>query len=447
MGKTLLSLALICYRRKLKELKSCLVLVPNKPNKTEWRREIRRHTSMDYLILKGSTKQKWEAIEKTTAPIIVETYGGLMRLCSELEDDERKRAKKGKKRLAPKAALVAKLKKKVNGLILDESTLVQTKGTLPYRLCRAIGKDACMLIELTGTPFGRDPEALWSQIHLLDGGHTLGETLGLYRSAFFTEKLNYWGGRSYEFKDSMKGKLHNFINHCTINWEADESDLPTCVSDVKYVSMPDETRHYFELSKRALQQARKERDGTGMQNSFLRLCQISSGFVNFKDEEGKGTMFFPQNPKLDMLESYIERIPPNHKFIIFHNFTPSGRMLSERLTRMKIKHVWLWGGAKNESGIRDQYEEDTKTQGLILQSKFGYGLNLQIARYGMFFEIPVPVIDRVQCTRRYIRQGSEAKRKFLTDFVMHDTFDQSILDWHKEGGDLYAAIVQGKFAI
>src|ERR1700734_2167868 len=43
MGKTALSIALILYFVKLHHNKRILVLVPNKINKSEWAREIRKH--------------------------------------------------------------------------------------------------------------------------------------------------------------------------------------------------------------------------------------------------------------------------------------------------------------------------------------------------------------------------------------------------------------------
>jgi SNF2 family DNA or RNA helicase len=441
MGKTLLALALICYRRKLKELKSCLVLVPNRTNKTEWAQEIEKHTSLDYLVLRGSTKDKWEALDNTTAPVIVETYGGFARLCSTIVKN-----KKGKNKLKPNLPLVKQLMKKVNGLVLDESTLIKTRGTLANRICKKVGKDACMLIELTGTPFGRDPTDLWGQINLLDDGHSLGETLGLFRAAFFTEKMNYWGGREYKFKESMTETLHKFIGHCTINYEADEADLPSVLRDVKSIRMPEKTYEYFEAQLAELKRAQKGHDNAGMKNSFIRLRQLSSGWLGFKDDNGKSQVVFPTNPKLDLLASFVERIPAKHKFIVFHDFNLSGKIVFNRLHDMGIRCAHLWGGTKDPDTERAKYDKD-EVQGLILSNAFGYGLNLQAARYGLFFESPVPVIMRKQCERRYIRQGSTIRHKFLTDFVMRGTFDQAILKWHKEGGDLFKAIVRGEFDI
>lgn len=443
MGKTLLSLALICYRRKLKELKACMILVPNRTNKTEWGKEIEKHTSLDYLVLHGSTADKWAQIEVTKASVIVETYGGFTRLCCIKAPNKRR---KGKEKLKPHLPLVKKLLKKVNGLVLDESTLVMNKHSLANRICRRMGKDACMLLELTGTPFGREPTPLWGQLNLLDGGHTLGETLGLYRAAFFTEKIGHWNAREYTFKESMTPTLHKFIGHRTINFEADESDLPSVMEDIKRVSMPAPTEAYLEEQMELLKKAQKGKDNTQMRNSFVRLRQISSGWMGFKDDNGKAEIIFPDNPKLDSLAAYVERISADHKFIIFHDFNLSGRLLSERLTDMRVKHAWLWGKTKDPDKERARYDKD-ECQGLILSATFGYGLNLQSARYGLFFEAPVRAIMRKQCVARYIRQGSVVKHKFLTDFVMTGTFDQAILKWHKEGGDLFEAIVRGDIAV
>src|SRR5512139_1162386 len=92
-------------------------------------------------------------------------------------------------------------------LVLDESSNVKNHWSKSFGLCRRLSRMIPHRYCLTGTPIDKDPQDFWSQFWLIDHGHSLGETLGLFRSAFFVEKPNYWGGFEYEFKQTMKREL------------------------------------------------------------------------------------------------------------------------------------------------------------------------------------------------------------------------------------------------
>jgi SNF2-related domain len=454
MGKTLLSLALIRYFQRLGSIGAALALIPNKTNKAEWAREIRKHTQMNYVILEGSTADKWAQIEASgdtgrddAADIFIETYGGMVHLLSKAVPDVKKR-RKGKEdaeKLAPDEALCKRLGKRVQAVVFDESTFMSKRQTLYYRFARRLMKKAVLGIELTGTPFGRDPQALWSQIRLLDDGHSLGETLGLYRAAFFTGKQEYWGGVKWTFDDSKSDELHRCLKHRTINVEADKADLPDVTHELIKVTLPSATWQQLEIAKKAFQSGYKGRNGQAMKNAFLRLRQISSGFVGFEDDDGKAELVFPDNPKLDALMSYIERIDQAHKIIIYHDFKPSGKMLAERCEALKRKFVRIWSGTKDPERelLRFVNDDSDYTICLLSNAAGAYGLNLQIARYGLMYESPVGAVQRKQAERRFIRQHSTVKKKFLIDFVVKGTADERILDFHREGRDLFAAIIKG----
>jgi len=57
---------------------------------------------------------------------------------------------------------------------------------------------------MAGIPVGRDPQVLWAQFNYCDHGETLGETLGIFRAAFFRAETNYWSGfPNYIFEKSL----------------------------------------------------------------------------------------------------------------------------------------------------------------------------------------------------------------------------------------------------
>lgn len=438
-GKTLLSIALSRYFLKMGGVKRVLVLVPNRVNKYEWAREIKKHsTTTTFAILHGSTPAKWKQLEGTQTQMVVETYAGFVRMCCLME--KRKRGKG--QRLRPDPKLVKRVFAQFEGIVCDEVTHAKNKKSLAYRVLRRLSPKMQFFFTLTGTPLGRDPTDLWAQMDLVDQGQSLGPTLGLFRAAFFTSKKNFWGGFEYTFKRSMAGKLNDLIAHRSIRIEADKADLPRVVSISKYITLPTDADAFYERLKKQLIESRG--NYREMKNVFLRMRQISSGFIGFYDDEvgTKAEVEFQPNRKLDMLMSLLENLNPEDKAIVFHEFIHSGDLICKRLTASKIKWVRIKGGSKSENALTE-FERPGVRVLVLSNSAGGYGLNLQAASYGFFYESPVSPRMRKQTRARFVRQYSKHARVFEYDLIVKGTMDERILEFHAEGRDLFEAIVDG----
>jgi SNF2 family DNA or RNA helicase len=438
-GKTLLIIALARYFKKLGVINRILVLVPARINKSEWVEQIQMHSpSSTYTVLSGSSVDKWRQLEDNNSLFVIETYPGLIRMLS-----SKIKSKKGKFRLAPDKKLIARFAEQVQGLVGDESFAVQNRGKLPFKICRHLARSSDICFLMTGTPFNRDPTPLWAQMFLIDGGETLGQTLGLFRAAFFTERHNGWAVE-YHFDKRKNGLLHTMLANRSISYEADAASLPAVVPIKKAVALPEEAHVYYERARQAILDAKG--NFRELRNAFMRMRQISSGFVGYSDDEAgeKAKFVFPQNSKLEMLLSIVASIRPDHKVIVFTEFTYSGERILKELTDMGIGAVHLYGKSKHVDKLRDQFKYDQKIQVLILQNAFGKGLNVQVAKYGIFYESPVSAIDRKQCRRRVERQHSLYKSVFIYDLVTAGTLDEKILSFAQEGANLFDAIVRGK---
>lgn len=446
-GKTFLSLSLMKYFKKTGDTKCNLVLVPNKINKYEWAEEgFAKHTpSMQCVVLQGSTVGKWKALEENPrADAFVETYMGFVRMCCDLKKVKRKR--KGKavtiSKLVPNKTKIRKLMQRFDGVYLDESTYVKNKAALPWRLCNQLSKSANCFFILTATPFGRDITDAWAQTFLVDRGETLGETLGLFRQAFLEEKELYWGGKEYKVTKEGKRAFSRRLDNISIAYPADETVMPHLTRVPKYAVLPEDAEQYLDRAKEAMKQAKG--DFQALKNAFLRLRQISSGFVGFKDDEtgDRAKFVFNHNPKLDLLEALVTTFKPKHKFIVFHEFQYSAKVISDKLTELGIGHVLINGKSKKSDEARAAFKNDPKVQALVLSnSAGGYGLNLQFAKYGIYYESPVGAILRKQTEKRFDRQYSLHKNVILFDLIVRGTADQSILNFHAEGRSLWKAIL------
>lgn len=476
MGKTFLTLALYRYWRKWiierdyerpdsewsEKPHRWLVLVPNKTNKGGWVEQVKEHApKLKIMPLVGSSEDKWQALaemDEDTPHLVVETFAGLMHMLSDFVPDKRRSAKainktrgkdNKKQRLKWSAKKIDQLCKLIDGLILDESIVIMRKTSLPHKICYQIIKrlgDEGFAYELNATPFGRDPEPVWGQIHLLDKGHSLGETLGLFRAAFYTEKKGRAGFPEFVFDKKRSPLLHEYLADRSISYEADEGDLPKVQPVPIHVDLPEDAEFYAEEAKRQIIAAKG--NYTESKNAFMRMRQVSSGWIGYKDDDTgqRASVNFKPNAKLEALIEYIETINQSYKWIVFHEFNYSGKLITDELSKLKIKHEWVYGKTKDPEGGVYRFVNDPSVKGLVLSNTAGsYGLNLQIAKYGLYFEAPVSPIIRYQTRKRYERQYSPHKTVFRVDFVVRGTYDQTILDFHEQGADLFEAIVRGRF--
>jgi hypothetical protein len=435
-GKTFIALALAQLLRQRGSLrKQTLVLAPMRSNKDEWRYEIEKHfPRLEFAVLPADTVGKWATVEGG-APLLIETYSGLYHMLCESVPG------RGKNKLQPHLPSLKRLRARLDGLVLDESTAVKNPQKLPFRLCRQLAKDAAMVIGLTGTPHGRDPIDLWAQFFLVDGGETLGEHITLYRAAFFREQFNGFA-TEYKFRKRQQGLLNDILANRSIRFKAKDSDLPALLAMRKYVSISAEAMLYYQRAREAMQNAGNLRE---VRNNFLRMRQISSGFVGFLDDARgeRAELTFPDNPKLELLLAKVQEALPN-KQIIYYEFTVSAMRMRKELDRLGIGWQHLWSGQTDTDTAQRAWRESARYPVLLIQNQFGIGLNLQLANYAHFFESPISPIIRAQCERRFRRQGSEHDRVYQIDYIVRDTVDEAILDMLKEGKDLLQHIIDGR---
>jgi SNF2 family DNA or RNA helicase len=330
----------------------------------------------------------------------------------------------------------------IGGLVLDESVAVSNRAKLPYRLVKQLAKSCPVRFPMCGTPFGRDPTLLWAQMYLIDWGNTLGETLGLFRKALFKESDTFWGGVEYKFDKKKAPLLNRLIADRSITVSADAADLPPVVAISKYVILPSDANAYYQKAKQAIIAAHGNYQET--KNAFLRMRQISSGFLGYyDDEEGARAQFeFPDNPKMDQLQALLDFIPDGEKCLVMHDFIYSGGMIEQMLNRHSIGYVRLSHKTKEPAKLLSAFDKDPKVRVFVLSTAGAYGLNLQTARYGIYYESPVSVIIRKQMDRRWERQGSKHSSVFRYDLIVQGTVDESILAFHKQGKDLFKAIMR-----
>ena len=453
IGKSKMILDILAHRAQLngasnvESWRRALVLVPNNSNIYSWQQDAAKHMQGPYRgiemaleILAGTSDEKWWAynrmfVDHPNGPtVFVASYPGLLSMVCHKAD--------GKMIIDPEK--LAWFTDQIQAVVFDESTELKNWNSLTYDVCKRLAEACPIRYALAGFPHGRNPADLWAQFRIIDGGETLGPTLGLFRSAFFDQKKNYWGGYEYTLQPERKDQLHQTIKNKSLRYVAEECiDLPERIAIKKPVELGREQRKHYTNAVNGIIEAKGNK--LELKNAFVRLRQICSGFLGLKTDSMKIEMALPTNPKLDLLMEMLQEMPATAKAIVFHDYIWSGAQIEKALGEEKIGCGRLWSGTKDHGKVLEDFNSDPKCRVLVVNNQSGaYGLNLQVSNYVFFYETPLSLIDRQQAERRSRRGGQKASKVFIYDLVCQRTVEEKLLAYMEDGKDLFAAIVDGK---
>ena len=433
-GKTRILLETFAYRRRLGEVKILFVVALNDVNAYSWEDDIAVHTPQFRVkILTGSRGKRWADFEEGDCHIYVVSYAGFRTMLAKKTKDKRK-----KKKMEFDLPMIKRLCKKVDMVVYDEIHNCKNPQSLTFKIGRRVSRLCAYRYGATGTAFGRDPADLWPEFFLCDLGETLGNTLGLFREAFFNEKETYWQ-KIWEFDKREKETFRETLRHRSIHYRDNEiGDMPKRRRRVLRLRPPIALQEYYNQALESLQIATRNNE---LENNWIRLRMICSGFISYKNEDSdKIQIELPENPKIDAVETFVDQIPLDRKAVIVHEFVYSGLLIERKLKEMGIEFVCLNGSVKTEDKRKNytQFRTEGGPRFLIINWKSGgAGANYQIAPYMHLYETPVSPIQRKQVEGRIRRRDSKAKRVYYTDSIIKGSVEEDILQYLKEGKDLY----------
>lgn len=439
LGKSKIIMDLIAQSLRAGELRRALITVPRLINIDSWIDDMGKHSDLEpNPVSLADIEAKRDLLLSPKGDVTLIDYQGLhWALCDKV---------KGKKgaRLVRNDKLVRMATRLYNFIGLDESHKLGNHESLWWGIINQLTRTADRVYATTGTLFGGNMDAIWSQFYLVDRGETFGETLGLYRGAFFRVKQHQWKGVEYHFDKKMLPDLNRMLRHRSLRYEDTEVlDLPRAMSVRVPLTMGDEQReHYLRAVEGVINAGGDPRE---LEAPWIRMRQITSGYLKWNDAHGDHLIYFKDNPKLADLEDRL-RSMQDSKVIICYEYTDTGRMISNRLKELGIQHEWLYGGTKDRQGLRRRFLDPNHASGVLLMNSEAGGTGndgLQdVARYMIFYESPSSVITRKQTERR-IRRAGQQRRQFYYDLAFRHSVDQGILDNLKEGRDLYEMVMLG----
>lgn len=432
-----------------------LVVVPAWANLEQWVMEVRKHAP-DLRCVKvdgtGEAERKGQVFDPA-ADLVIITYMGLLALCCGKEGPQPSGGRKprGGRKWQPQEGRLREFLQWFKFFGWDEADAFKNHTSLTYRVVRRLSRDKNTLYSyaLTGTPFGKSPEDLWGLFHAIDGGAALGETLGLYRAAFFTEHPNFWGGSEYKFQHKMKKALNRMMRNSSIRYDEGEcNDLPDKVYIRRPVQMPVENHKYYSRLMGELEAARESYQL--LESAFIQLRQLCSGYLTFRKKDRQGaevdrqTLVFKNNPKVDDLLQFLQEVPPHKKVVVFLEYKKSGEIVCEALKKAKVNHVRLYSGTRKSDRPVERFQSEPAVRVLVSSSAGARGINLhEVAHYCYFFEAPVNPILRQQEEKRVHRMGQQ-HTCFIVDCYVKGSIEQTILHALRNNKDLFQQIVDGR---
>lgn len=452
-GKTLTMLTLIEWRIRRGEIDRAMVLVPLSANLNEWADQIEQHTNLTYEVLDGSRAERIAGLEGD-AQVVVVTYAGFLHLVSNKVEEwktVRGRRKKVKKLRIDKSICRA-LGRAFGFWVCDESTFIKNREAESWKAVNACFKFTRYRYLMTGTPYNVDPQDLWAQFKLVDGGETLGKTLGLFRAAFCREVVNPFNPwPEYEFDKRKTKMLRRFSRACSIRYRDTEmTELPPVVGGLlgdnlmmRRVEFSKEAGAYYDKFIADFQDGKKA--VRPMENTWVLMRSLTSGYLAAVDEKGQRVdVMFKDNPKLDSLVELLGEADPSRQIIVACYYKPTVRMVTERLKKEGFAPLQIYGdtsAGQRKEALRAFRAGESRV--MVASTAIAYGMNLQTASIIAMFETPSSPVERKQLEKRVHRHGQK-NRCYIYDLVVKGTVDEAIVFSMKKGQDLFERLIEGR---
>lgn len=422
-GKSLITANLIRYKMNLhneilKTLILCpIIVIPH------WKRELLMSTRIpaDLIVpVIGSKQKRIRQLSNDKARVFIINYDALM----------------------SEEIMFLLLKFGPSIIVADESHNIKSRTTKRYKAVKKLSKDSDYRYALSGTPVTNTAEDLWAQFNFMDNGETFGTRFFTFKNRYFINKNAGWVGGypDWQFNKSLEPEFKRLLKSKSVSITKEEClDLPDLVEQTIDVPMGrEQSRHYTRLKKELITWIDGQEDDplvvANALTKMLRLSELLSGYM--KLESGEIIDMSP-NPKLDAFMGLVESTG-DHKLIVFCVFKKNYEHIGKALDKAGIKYVSIHGGisAKQKMENVDIFNDmDSGVKVMIANPKSGgVGVNLQSARYAVFYSRTHSVVDFEQARARNYRSGSIDHHHKITHYhlVTSNTVDQDILICLKE---------------
>lgn len=305
--------------------------------------------------------------------------------------------------------------------------IVGLASSTPYRL------------GLTGSAILNSPMDLFMQWKFIDKGESFGTNFFNFRNLFFYDANAKWAGKNNYFPkwepvQSKFPELSEKIAKSSIRVVKSETlDLPPYIEKTLKLEMsPKQKKIYAQMEKDFIAFVETEDKPVAVVAQLaltkaLRLMQIASGFAS---TDTGIELPLGDNPKLDALEKILED-NVDASVIVWCSFKANYKAIGERLTKLKISHVFLTGEQDaQEKQVSIDAFQNKETRVIIANRKAGgIGVNLTAARLSVVFSRNFSLEEEIQSDGRNFRGGSQIHEHITKiNLICENTIEEKIVE-------------------
>lgn len=409
-----------------------LVLVPAPILVDVWVQQSLQHTHLKVVGVTDSIERLVEAVD-SDADLLVMSVSSIQAWFTHKVYN-----KKGKQVLEPDEDLLSAFAQFFTLVIIDEIHEWKAHLGLRFAMTQILVQNCEFRMGLTGTPFGRNPLDIWAQAFLMDDGFTFGKSYWFFEQAF-TKVLKGRDGKSKRtFNTKLMPQFLYKLKSMSLSCKLEELSEGVVESDVVLHLKGDQHEAYQNMIKQVVKL--KTNNRMEVENVFIRLRQVASGYLPFIDEEGEQrTIVFRNNAKMEWLAEFLSELPGGISVVIFYEFNMTGQMIVDELKKAKVTYGWLRGDTKDKPDTVARFQMAVD-QVLVCNSKSGArGMDFSIAAYQLFAESPLSAITRLQAEKRAQGSARNGRPLFIDDLIC-SPIERRIIGMIKEGKDIMSEV-------
>jgi len=423
LGKSKIVIDALCEDMKSKKIEGALIIC-KKHLITMWEDEIRTHSHLKYIILRGTKKEKGSKF-MVFANFYIINY--------ELVIQEIERLK-----------MFLKIKKMA--MVLDESHRIKNPYTESAKRIFELAPFSVKRVIITGTPIADRPEDIWAQFYFLDQGRLFGNNYDEFKKRY---GIDFRGKQPLSERIEKHNELKNIINDVSLRrLKSQVLELPEKRYEDVWVEIGGRQKEIYEKLKNELIIEIKNMDGqqvidesSNILKKLLRLTQIASNpnliDKNYKEDPAKFK-------KLDEIVQGI--IYKNEKVIIWTSFVENIRKLRRRYS--KYGALMLFGELPIEQRktIVEKFKNDDDLKVLIANPSVAKeGLTLTSANNAVYLDRNFILADYLQSQDR-IHRITQNRPCNIIKILAKDTIDEYI-DEILYKKHIIAQFIQGDISI
>lgn len=324
-------------------------------------------------------------------------------------------------------------------VVYDEAHKLKAPGgrasRFAYRLWKAGAGSGRLVYLLSGTPIPNNPSDLYAQYRAMDPG-VFGTSAARFRARYCVmggfQNHEIVGWRNQEEMESLLN-----LSMIRIGKE-DGIGLPALTHATRYVDLPPAVRREYEGLKKGLIMQLDEGEVTPSTAlvALLRMQQVTGGGVHTDD----GILVERHQEKMRALMDLIEGVDKGEPIVVFCRFKHDLVQTRNAAHALRRKYLEVSGEHNGLEGGRIP-EGFGGVLGVQIASG-GVGVNLNAARYGVFFSHGFSLAEYDQAVSR-LHRGGQKRPVLFTHILAKNTIDIDVLHAIQAKRDIVEEILGG----